>query len=95
MKYLAISKEIPPIDWDILSETLKEEASVLHQLYITDQIREFYFTDRGDAVLMLECSSIYAAQEVVQQLPLVKQGMIVFGVMELRPYTGFERLFKE
>jgi hypothetical protein len=95
MKILAISREVPPVDWDALTDTLKEEAGALHQLYISDQIREFYFTDQGEAVLILECGSMNEARSVLECLPLVQRGMILFDVMELRPYTGFSRLFSE
>lgn len=95
MKILAISKEIPPVDWDSLVLTLKEEADKLHQLYLHGLVREFYFTDLGEAVLILECQSLDESREILSQLPLVRQGMIGFEVMELRPYTGFTRLIKQ
>ncbi len=93
MKFLAISKEIPPVDWEALRIILADEARVLHNLYLEGQVREFYFTDEDEAVLMLECSSKNAARELLQRLPLVQQGFIGFDVMELKPYTGFSRLF--
>ncbi len=93
MKFLAISKEMLPVDWDALRIILAEEARVLHNLYLDGLVREFYFTDEDEAVLMLECTSKDAARELLQQLPLVQQGFIGFEVMELKPYTGFSRLF--
>lgn len=95
MKILAISREIPPVDWDAQVTLLKEEADMLHQLYLGDQVREFYFTDLGEAVLILECQSLDDSREILNKLPLVRQGMLGFEVMELKPYTGFTRLFKQ
>jgi hypothetical protein len=93
MKVLAISKEIPPVDWDAQEEILADEADVLHQLYLDDHVREFYYTGTGEAVLMLECRSLKESMELLQQLPLVRKGLIGFSVMELLPYSGFTRLF--
>jgi hypothetical protein len=93
MKVLAISKEIPPVDWDAQEEILAEEAVVLHQLYLGDHVREFYYTDTGEAVLVLECRSLDESREFLQQFPLVRKGLIGFNVMELHPYSGFTRLF--
>jgi hypothetical protein len=93
MKILAISKEIPPVDWDSLGEVLKKEAHVLHDLYLEDHVREFYFTDQGEAVLVLECQSSDESKEILGHLPLVQKGMIRFEVRELHPYSGFSRLF--
>jgi hypothetical protein len=92
MKFLAISREIPPVHWDSLGELLKEEAIILHTLYLSDQVREFYFTDEGEAALILECQSREDALALLQQLPLVRNGMIRFDLLKLNPYTGFARL---
>jgi hypothetical protein len=93
MKILAISKEIPPVDWDSLEEMLKKEALALHEIYHEDLVREFYFTDRGEAVLVLESASLDEAGNILKRLPLVENGKIHFELMELHPYSGFARLF--
>lgn len=93
MKILALSKEIPPVDWTAQEKLLAEEANVVHQMYLDEHIREFYFTPDGEAVLILECSDAHEAREILSQLPLVRQGLITFDFLELRPYTGFTRLF--
>jgi hypothetical protein len=54
-------------------------------------LREIYFTQENDAVLILEVKDIPAAREILDALPLVKSGMIFFELTELRPYTGYER----
>ncbi len=93
MKILAISKELQAVDWDSLKDILKEEALTLHDLYLAGQVREFYFTDEGDAVIILECGSTEEARRILQKLPLVNHGLIGFEMKELHPYTGFSRLF--
>ncbi len=93
MKILAISKELQEIDWDDCKKILQDEAGTLHDLYLSGQVREFYFTDGGDAVLILECDSTDDARVILGKLPLVVHGLIGFEVMELNPYSGFSRLF--
>jgi hypothetical protein len=46
-------------------------------------------------VLILECADIEEAREVLNTLPLVKEGLITFDVIPLVPYPGFSRLFAD
>jgi hypothetical protein len=57
-------------------------------------LREIYFTEDKNAVLILEAMDRKAAEELLNGLPLVKYGKIKFEVMELKPYSGFERIMK-
>jgi hypothetical protein len=41
---------------------------------------------------VLECNSKEEAGTVIASLPLVKAGLIGFDIMELHPYTGFDRI---
>ncbi len=95
MKILAISKEPNPVNWELHEELLRNEARTLHQLYIDNLVREFYFTSGGDAVLILESESEAEALGTLQRLPLVDRGLISFEVTELLPYSGFSRLMPE
>lgn len=95
MKILAISKEPQPVKWELYEELLRTEAQTLHQLYLENKVREFYFTSGGDAVLILECASEEEALTTLQKLPLVDHGLITFEVTELAPYTGFSRVMSE
>lgn len=92
MKLLAIEKETVPVNWDEESEVLVEESYRVYHLFQQGIIRDIYFTDTENAVIILECASKEAAQNVLATLPLVKAGLIGFEVMELRPYTGFDRI---
>jgi hypothetical protein len=92
MKYLATEIEIEGVDWGNSEIILKEEAKVALSLFECGKIREMYFDEDNCAVLILECQSKYEAEETLQQLPLVKAGMIKFEIKELKPYTGFSRL---
>jgi hypothetical protein len=57
-------------------------------------LREIYFTENKNAVLILECKDKITAKQLLGKLPLVKKKMIDFEITELRPYTGFSRLME-
>ena len=46
-------------------------------------------------MLLLECTDAEEADEVLHTLSLVREGLIVFDIIPLRPYPGFARLFAE
>jgi muconolactone delta-isomerase len=95
MKILALEKESAqarPADFQPL---LADEAAKVYELLQAGVVREVYFhaTDHT-AVLMLECVDADEARQTLDELPLVKAGLIDFDVVPLVPYTGFGRLFK-
>ena len=94
MKILAIEKEIECRKWENPDRILQQEAKQVYQLYLSDSLREIYFTESNNAVLILESENKIAAEKLLNSLQLVKENMIRFDVMELRPYTGYERLIK-
>ena len=95
MKILAIEKEVPGVKVEQYSLHLKVEALKLWELYQAGKVREFYFSKDNFAVLILECSDEYEASEILDSLPLVKEGLIKFDIMPLLPYPGFGRLFEK
>lgn len=92
MKILAIETELDGADWEHKEETLRREAHRAYERYQEGFIRELYFNQHHNAVLILECESVEKATAVLSTLPLVKKGWIAFNLMPLTPYTGFERL---
>ncbi len=96
MKILAIGKDVPGTTAEQFKPHLKAEAARVWELHQAGVFRELYFRqDSPDAVLMLECADVEAANEVLNTLPLVKAGLITFDVIPLGPYPGFSRLFAE
>jgi hypothetical protein len=95
VKILAISNDLGDIDWTKESDTLEREALQVYQLYQNGYLREIYFNEDTNAILMLECESIEKANELLNSLPLVKKGLIGFQVMSLHPYTGYDRIFDQ
>jgi len=97
MKILAIEHEIPNLPEEAFTpQILRKEAAHTWELYQQGFIREIYFhRDQHVAVLMLECSDVESAHQVLEQLPLVRSGLITFELMPLIAYPGFARLFAE
>lgn len=76
------------------AEHLRAEAARVWELYQAGIVRELYFDrELQQAVLLLECPGTDRAERVLDSLPLVREGLITFDVIPLRPYPGFARLF--
>ncbi len=96
MKILAFEKEIPGVTEEQFKPYLKPEAQKVWKLYQQGIIREIYFTqETHEAVIVLECKDKIEAQNVLNELPLVKANLISFEIKTLIAYDGFERLFEE
>ena len=94
MKILALEREIEGINWNNTERLLAQEAQHIFQLYLSDCLREIYFTEDKNAVLIMETKDRKSAEFLLDALPLVKSGKIRFEIMELKPYTGYERIIK-
>ena len=95
MKILAIEKEIDGLTSEDFKPYLKEEALKVYELYKLGILREIYFReDQNSAVLILECKNIGEADDILGELPLVKNDLIKFDVIPLVPYPGYDRLIK-
>ena len=96
MKIIAIEKEVPGVNDNAFAPFLKDEASVLWELFRKGIVRESYFTkDTHEAVLILECNDETEAKNILDTLPLVRERLIKFKIHALLPYDGYERLFKQ
>jgi muconolactone delta-isomerase len=96
MRILAMEIETEGVKPEQFRPHLKSEARRVWELYQDGTIRELYFrADRSEAVLILECSDVGEAQEILDSLPLIRAGLIRFEIIPLVPYPGFARLFGE
>jgi hypothetical protein len=96
MKILAMAKDAPGTTPEDFQPYLELEAKSVWELYKNGIVREMYFRQESpDAVLVLECEDLSQAEMALDELPLVKQGLIEFNCIGLVPYPGFERLFQE
>ena len=86
MKILALEREL----------STATEARTVWDLTQAGIVRESYFrADRNEAVLVLECTSIMEAEEMLATLPFVQNKLISFELIPLKAYPGFERLFAQ
>jgi len=92
MKFLAMETEVSGADWSGAGELLKEEARHVYSLHLSGAVREIYFNEAHDAVIILECGDKAEAERLLDEFPLVKKGLIRFSLTELRPYDGYSRL---
>jgi len=93
MKVLALEKDRVGADPAASAPHLHAEARAVWELTQRGIIREIYFREtRSAAVIVLEVDSAQHAREALDQLPLVRAGLIEFEVIGLRPYPGFSRL---
>ena len=96
MKILALEKELPGASAEAFQPLLKNEARNIWELQQSGKLREIYFhAEQHSAVLVLECSSVQEARQLLSNLPLVATGLIEFEIIPLAAYDGFERLFAE
>jgi hypothetical protein len=94
MRIIAIEVEKPGLNKRDFVPHLRDEAKGGWKLYKEEFIREMYMReDKPEAVLILEAKDVDEAKEKLSELPLVKNGLITFELIPLRPYHGFERLF--
>jgi hypothetical protein len=96
MKIIAIGENTPTAIQDDFTPYLDAEARRVWELQQAGVIREIYFrADRPDAVIVLECKDLKTAHAALNTLPLVREGLIAFSLIPLRPYPGLGRLFRE
>jgi hypothetical protein len=95
MKILALEKEVAGVDWSKQNEILKQEAFHVYELQKQGIIREIYFNQNHCAVIILECINATTARNILNELPLVKNELIDFEVMELTPYNGYDRIIEK
>lgn len=97
MKILVMPKPIPGIPREDLLKHAPDEVRAIWILYEQGICREFYtrVNEPGRVVLMLECASVEAAQEVLATLPFARLRLIDFDVIPLGPFNGLAQLFQQ
>lgn len=94
MQYVVTTSDKGDVDWKIKGLALKKEAKYIWELSSKGIVRNIWFTEKTkDAILIFEAESERAVREAMDGAPLVAEGLLVYEVVGLRPYNGFERLF--
>ena len=96
MPVIALETELEGGSAERFRELAVAEAARLWELVQAGVVRETYFrSDRHEAVLILECTDLDEARAHLETLPFVREGLIAFELIGLRPYPGFARLFAD
>ena len=93
MKIIATEKVILGVSPEDIKPYLIEETKKVWEFFQLGLIREIYFTENNDAILILEAKDKEEALGIIRQLPLVQNNLIEFVINELHPYRGYARLF--
>jgi hypothetical protein len=92
MQYLITTFDNGQVDWNTKTDLLKKEASYIWTIYKTGILKNIWFSENKDALLIIEIDNKEKAQEIVNDFPLVKGNLIKYTITSLLPYTGFERI---
>jgi hypothetical protein len=94
VKILAIAKVDPQATREKIQPHFAAETKHAWKLYKEDTVREMYDRqDRMGVVFVLECSGVDDARRILDELPLVREKLIDFDMIPLRPFSYFEMLF--
>ncbi|XPV75426.1 MAG: YciI family protein [Desulfovibrio sp.] len=89
MKIIAVEKLLPAAEEnrEKFSELLPEQMKHSVKMHLANVVREFYMrTDQPGSVLILEVDDEEQAKSFLNNLPLVKEGLIEFDLIPLGPY---------
>lgn len=90
---LAMDRILPGTTEDKIKARLPEEARAVLNLYLTGQVRQWYFRqDRPGVVFLLEADSVESAQAMVDALPLSKAGLLAYDLIPIGPYIPLATL---
>jgi hypothetical protein len=94
MKLLAIIDLSPNIPSEQVRSELPNELKGSWELFARGVLREAYQTESPTRVVfILEAADMTDAEEQLDRLPLVANGAMRVGLIELRPFTNWSRLF--
>lgn len=94
MKLLCLDVPKPGASLEKYQPHLLNEVHYTWQLYKSGVIRDIYFRqDRPGVAIIAEAESIEVAKKALDELPLVKAGLIGWEMIPLGPFTNWEFLF--
>ncbi len=94
MQILCLDKPLPGATLEKYQPHLQAELRHTWEAYKKGIIRDIYFRqDRPGVALFLECPSVAEAQQVLNEFPLVKAGLIEFEAIPPGAFVNWELLF--
>lgn len=95
MQYLVITSDNGHIEWNLHKESLEKEAVFMWDLHRRGIVRNLWFTkEKNDAILLFEATGKACIEKILHDSPLVGESLLLYQIIELAPYTGFERMFR-
>jgi len=92
---LAMDRILPGATESALKGLLPQEARAVLNLYLLGSIRQWYFRqDRPGAVFIVEASSQDNARQLLNDLPMVKAGLVAFDLIPIGPYIPLATLLQ-
>ncbi|WP_431124578.1 hypothetical protein [Flagellimonas flava] len=93
MQILAIDKMKRAVSESELNQHLPEELAATVKLYLDEKIRSFYFRkDRPGVIFFMETASLDEARSILEQLPLVEEGILDFDLIPVGALTPLATL---
>lgn len=94
MKFMAIIDVVPGARLEILRADLPNEVRESWKLFAAGAIREAYATDAPTRVVfVLEAADAAGAAADLNNLPLIRAGLLAYELIELRPFANWSLLF--
>lgn len=95
MKIIAIATRKQDAKSEDFEPHLEAEVVAALTLYRDEFIREIYSrTDGKGAVVVFECNDVAHAQQLFNELPLVKAGLLSAEFFGTKPYRGIVKNIK-
>lgn len=92
MQFMIVTRDNGSIEWSLHEQALRDEARHVWELHKSGALRNIWFTEDKDAILVIEANDKAEALSLMDGLPLVKAKLIRYSIHGLLPYTGFERI---
>lgn len=96
MRILAIAKVDPRTTPQSMQPHIEAEVRHAWKLYREGALFEMY--DRQDGrgvVFVLDCGCGDEARKILDELPFVREKLIEFEIIPLKPFSYFEMLFRD
>jgi hypothetical protein len=94
VKVLAVITPRESVGLDRLAPLRQAEARYVWSHYAAGAVREFYHrADKLGAVLMLEVDDLEAGRRLLDELPMLRAGLLTYELVCLAPFTIIADLF--
>lgn len=95
MKVLAIGSLVKPLSDERREVVLGKEVPHTLQLYLKGAIEQFWFRqDKPGPVFLMDVETIEEAKAIIDEMPLMIEGVAAYEYMQLGPLKPLGQLIK-